>query len=102
MIMRAVTVTIAAGKEADYWAWAREIVELWDAKGVRRAGGPYRSREGEQEVGLWLTLHDDMTEIEDEFRTLYAEGAGKALIERRPALVSDTTVAYYDSWPFDS
>ncbi len=69
---------------------------------VRRSGGPYRQRaEAFEDVALWLTLHEDMSEIEGEFRTLYSEGKGKALIERRPALVAETTVAYYDSHPFD-
>ena len=100
MIMRAVTVTIAPGKRDDYWAWARDIVELWDSKGVKRAGGPYRLREEDQDVAAWLTLHENMAEIEDEFRTLYSDGVGKTLIEQRPPLVAETTVAYYDEWPF--
>ena len=102
VILRAVNVTIAAGQHDAYWSWADEIIVLWDAHGLRRSGGPYRQRSeaGEDDVALWLTLHEDMSEIEGEFRTLYSEGEGKALIERRPALVAETTVAYYDAHPF--
>ena len=105
MILRAVTVTIATGQQEAYWSWADEIVALWDAHGVRRAGGPYRRHleagRGEADVTLWLTLHEDMAEIEGEFRTLYGEGRGQALIERRPPLVAETTVTYFDSFPFE-
>lgn len=102
MILRAVTVTIAAGQHEAYRSWANEIIALWDAHGVRRSGAPYRQRaEAGEDVAFWLTLHEDMSEIEGEFRTLYGEGEGKALIERRPALVAETTIAYYDSHPFD-
>ncbi len=104
MIMREVRVTIAPGKRDDYWAWARDIVELWDAHGVRRAGGPYRLQDDSdgqsRDVALWLTLHESMAEIEDEFRTLYSDGPGKALIEQRPPLVAETTHDYWDEWPF--
>ena len=89
MILRSVTVTIAPGKSTDYWAWAKEIVSLWDAHGVVRAGGPYawRTTEG-KEMALWLTIHETADEVASEFRKLYSEGRGRELIDRRPPLVS--------------
>ena len=103
MFLRAVAVTVATGQHDAYWSWANENIALWDAHGVRRSGGPYRqhSKADDADVALWLTLHEDTAEIEGKFRTLYGESEGKALIERRPALVAETTVAYYDSHPFD-
>ncbi len=102
VILRIVTVTVAPGTLDAYWAWAGEILALWDAHGIERAGGPYRSREGKTDVAQWLTLHADDSVIEDEFRAMYRTDVGKALIERRPALVAETTIANYDAWPFAS
>lgn len=99
MLLRVVTVTIASGQEAAYWAWAREILDYWDERGVRRAGGPYVERaEDGREVATWLTLHNDAAEIAAEFRSLYAEGRGKELIGRRPPLVESTTGAVFAEW----
>ncbi len=99
MLLRVVTVTIAKGQEPAYWAWAREVLDYWDERGVKRAGGPYLERaEDGREVATWLTLHDDGAEIAAEFRTLYAEGRGKELIERRPPLVESTTGAVFPEW----
>ena len=99
MFLRAVTVTIAPGQTGAYWAWAREILDLWDRHGVQRPGGPYRGTgpHGE-DTALWLTLHPSRDDIENEFRTLYAGGRGKELIEQRPALVAGTTWAVYTPW----
>jgi len=66
MQLRAVRVTIAPGKTTDYWAWAREIVALWDEHGIVRAGGPYalKGPDGE-DVALWLSLHHPADEPGD-------------------------------------
>jgi hypothetical protein len=99
MQLRTVRVTIAPGKTADYWAWARDIVALWDAHGIRRAGGPYafKGASGE-DVALWLTVHDDESEIRGEFQAMYSTGRGKELIELRPPLVSETTSSLCKDW----
>ena len=103
VIMRAVTVTVAAGQHAAYWACAEEIVALWDAHGIQRLGGPYRQQRASDDPdrAVWLTLHDEKSGIDEEFRTMYSEGRGKALIERRPPLVAETSVTYYDPYPFE-
>lgn len=99
MFLRAVTVTIAPGKTEAYWEWAKQIVDLWDSHGVVRAGGPYRWQTAAgREMALWLTVHETEEEIAGEFRTLYAEGRGKELIEQRPPLVEHTDSAIYREW----
>jgi hypothetical protein len=99
LILRSVTVAIAAGKTEAYWAWAREIVELWDGHGVVRAGGPYRWQTAEgKEMALWLTVHETEDTVASQFRALYADGPGRALIEKRPPLVEHTDSATYAQW----
>ena len=99
MILRSVTVTIAPGKTEAYWAWAKEIIDLWDSHGVVRAGGPYRWSGAEgKEMALWLTVHESKDEIANEFRTLYAGGRGRELIEQRPPLVEHTDSATFSQW----
>lgn len=101
MILRAVFVTIAPGQTEAYWAWSREILVLWDQHGVRRHGGPFRGTgpDGE-DTGLWLTLHDSQESATEEFRQVYSTAEGRELLDRRGALVSDTTLANYS--PFDT
>ena len=99
MLLRVVTVRIARGREADYWAWAREILTYWDEQGVLRAGGPYSSTLADgAEIATWLTLHENADEIAAEFRELYAAGRGRELIERRPPLVESTSGAILAEW----
>ena len=99
MFLRSVTVTIAPGKTEAYWEWAKEIVDLWDSHHVTRAGGPYRWRAADgKEMALWLTVHENEDEIANEFRTLYAEGRGRELIEQRPPLVEHTDSAVFSEW----
>jgi hypothetical protein len=99
MQLRTVRVTIAPGKTGDYWAWARDIVALWDAHGIKRAGGPYALKgPAGEDVALWLTVHDDESEIRGEFQAMYAGGRGKELIELRPPLVSETTSSLSEDW----
>ena len=94
-----VRATIAPGKTAAYWAWAKQILELWDAAGVRRAGGPYAAKGADgEEIGLWLTLHETEEEMLTEFQRLYADGRGKELIAERPPLVAHTAVETYPDW----
>jgi hypothetical protein len=98
MQVRAVRVTIAPGKTEAYWAWAKEIVALWDAHGIKRAGGPYAFKgPGGEDVALWLTVHDG-DDIRGEFTDMYSSGRGKELIEQRPPLVSETTSTLSDDW----
>jgi hypothetical protein len=99
MQLRGVRVTIAPGKSDEYWAWAKEIVALWDAHGVKRAGGPYRLRgPAGEDVALWLTVHGEDDDIRDEFQRMYSAGRGKELIEQRPPLVSETTSTLSEHW----
>ena len=99
MILRLVRVRIAEGKAEEYWAWASEILALWDARGVKRAGGPYATIDDEgRDIAVWLTVHEREDEIREEFRLLYAEGRGRELIERRPPLVAETTGEVYREW----
>ena len=99
MILRSVRVTIAPGKYDAYWSWAEDIVALWDAGGVRRAGGPYNlTGPGGENVALWLTVHESEEQARDEFTALYSSGRGKELIEARPALVSASESAAYTEW----
>ena len=99
MILRSVTVTLATGKEADYWTWAEDILDLWDASGVQRAGGPYLSTgpNGEQ-IATWLTVHESEDAAREQFRLIYSEGEGARLIALRPALVSNSVSAAYTQW----
>jgi hypothetical protein len=99
MQLRAVRVTIAPGKSDDYWAWAKEIVALWDAHNVVRAGGPYRlTGPGGEDVALWLTVHANEDDVRNEFTTMYSSGRGKELIEQRPPLVAETTSTLSEHW----
>ncbi len=99
MYLRVVRARIAEGMTEAYWAWAREILALWDERGVRRAGGPYAAKDEEaRDIAVWLTVHDSEEEMRDEFRLLYAEGEGKTLIERRPPLVAETTGSAHAAW----
>ena len=99
MYLRVVRATIAPGMTEAYWAWAKRILDLWDAAGVRRAGGPYAAKgSAGEDVGVWLTLHETEAAMRDEFRRLYADGAGRDLIAERPPLVAHTTVESYPDW----
>lgn len=99
MILRSVRVTIASGQYDAYWAWSRDIVELWDEGGVVRAGGPYAlSGTGGLQVALWLSVHETEEEARTQFQSLYAFGRGKELIEQRPALVSATESSTFTDW----
>ena len=95
MILRAVYVTIAPERNDDYWAWTREILALWDQHGIRRHGGPFRGLGEAGDQAVWLTLHDSEEAALNEFREMYQTTEGRALLERRPPLVSETTVANY-------
>jgi hypothetical protein len=96
MILRAVFVTIAPERTADYWAWGREIVALWDSHGIVRHGGPFMGEgtDGE-DTAVWLTLHDSEQGAEDEFRSMYGTPEGRVLLERRRPLVDETSIANY-------
>jgi hypothetical protein len=99
MHLRIVNVTIAPGRTEDYWAWAGEIIALWDRHGIRRAGGPYRAKSpAGADVGIWLTVHDSAERAQHEFGAMYATPEGKALIDRRPPLVAETTFSTGDDW----
>ena len=103
MILRSVTVTIAPGKTEAYWAWAKDIVDLWDSHGVKRAGGPYRWRSADgKEMALWLTVHESEDEIAGEFQRMYSEGRGRELIEQRPPLVEHTDSGAFTQWDMGS
>jgi hypothetical protein len=99
MFLRVVRVVIAPGQKEAYWSWAREILDLWDAGGIQRAGGPYATKgpDGE-DIAIWLTVHSDESANASDFRKMYSEGHGKALIERRPPLVSSTTSELHADW----
>ncbi len=100
MILRAVYVAIAPTQKDAYWAWAREILALWDANGIRRHGGPFQGRGSNgEDTAVWLTLHESEQTAGDEFREMYSTPAGRELLERRPALVSDTRLENYS--PFE-
>ncbi|MFN0096618.1 MAG: hypothetical protein ACKVVT_17820 [Dehalococcoidia bacterium] len=102
MLLRVVTVTIAEGQEAPYWAWSREVLALWDARGVVRAGGPYAATGASGEsLGVWLTVHPGEDEMRDEFTRLYADDPGRALMQRRPPLVASTLMTVYAEWDPD-
>jgi len=100
MILRAVFVTIAPGQTDAYWAWAAEILALWEQHGIRRHGGPFRGKgPNGEDTGLWLTLHDSEQTAIDEFREMYAAPDSRALLDRRSKLVTDTTLETYS--PFE-
>lgn len=100
MILRAVHVTLAPAQQDAYWAWTREILALWDAHGIRRHGGPFKGQDSDgKDTAMWLTLHESEQQAADEFRNMYSTPAGRELLERRPALVSETTLVNYS--PFD-
>ncbi|MFN0095515.1 MAG: hypothetical protein ACKVVT_12170 [Dehalococcoidia bacterium] len=102
MFLRVVTVTIASGQEDAYWAWSREVLALWDARGVVRAGGPYAAAGAEGEsLAIWLTVHASEAEMRDEFTRLYADDPGAALMARRPPLVANTLMSTYAPWDPD-
>ena len=87
------------GKAAAYWAWSAEVVALWDANGVVRAGGPYASTSASgEDLAVWLTVHRSEDEMRAEFTRLYADGPGRALMARRPALVANTIVGVFGPW----
>lgn len=99
MILRSVRVTLAPGKTEEYWAWAREILDLWDAHGVKRAGGPYAmSNPDGADVALWLTVHNSEEEVAPLFRGIYSEGRGAELIALRPAMVSESVTTVLENW----
>jgi hypothetical protein len=99
MQLRAVRVTIAPGKFDAYWAWAKEIEALWDAHDINRAGGPYAFVDGTgANVALWLTVHGDDEDVRGTFGAMYSTERGKALIEQRPPLVSDTVTTVNEDW----
>ncbi len=102
MILRSVKVTIAEGQFDAYWLWSRDILKLWDEGGVRRAGGPYvlSGSDGER-IALWLSVHESEAEASSQFKALYAEGRGKELIMKRPALVSASESLAYAEWAAD-
>lgn len=99
MYLRVVTVTIAPGKVEAYWAWAKEVIDLWDEAGVVRAGGPYRgSGAAGEALAIWLTLHASEEDIRGEFERLYASGRGRELMQERPALVAATSGEVHAPW----
>ncbi|MFN0146031.1 MAG: hypothetical protein ACKVT1_05940 [Dehalococcoidia bacterium] len=99
MYLRVVRATIAPGMTDAYWAWAKRILDLWDAAGVRRAGGPYAATNAAgEDAGIWLTIHETEAEMRDEFQRLYADGPGRELIAERPPLVAHTEVETYADW----
>ena len=99
MMLRAVYVTIAPGRTDEYWEWARQILELWEAHGIRRHGGPFRGTDTHgRDTALWLTWHDSDEAEQREFKEMYAQPSGRALIERRAPLVVDTRMERYDSF----
>ena len=100
-ILQAVAISIAAGQHDAYRSSANGFSTFRAAHEVRRNGRPRhpRGEAGSTDVGPRLTLYEDLDEIEGKFRALYSEGKGKALSERRPALVAQTIVALYNSHP---
>jgi hypothetical protein len=99
MFLRVIRVVIAPGQTDAYWSWAREILRLWDAHGVQRAGGPYATKgPNGEDIAIWLTVHADEASIRDEFRAMYSESPGKELIARRPPLVAETTSQIHPAW----
>ena len=99
MYLRCVRVTIAPGRRNDYWAWAKEILGLWEDHGVRRAGGPYSlTGAAGEDIGLWLTVHDSEQQAREQFQALYSAGRGKELIALRPPLVAETTGGSFGQW----
>jgi hypothetical protein len=99
MLLRVVRVTVAPGKHGEYWSWAKEIVELWDSAGVRRAGGPFSSAgPAGEDIANWLTFHESEDQAREEFRALYSTVRGAELIARRPPLVSDTVTVTFPAW----
>mgnify|MGYP002864676981 FL=1 len=100
MILRAVYVKIEPGRTDDYWAWANDILALWDEHGIQRHGGPYKGKGANgEDTAVWLTLHHSEQAAHDEFRAMYTTPAGRALLDARPPLVADTDVINYT--PFD-
>ena len=99
MYLRTVRVVLNEGKYGEYWAWAKDIVDLWDDANVIRAGGPYQAADPEgQHVALWVTVHNTEEECAELFRELYATPQGTALIAKRPPLVKETTTAAFHEW----
>ncbi len=99
MILRSVRVTLAPGKTEEYWEWAKDILALWDAHGVVRAGGPYAMKNPDgADVAIWLTVHNSEEEVTPLFRGIYGEGRGKELIALRPAMVSDSVTTVLENW----
>jgi hypothetical protein len=99
MYLRIIRTTIERGQEAAYWAWSRDILDLWDAHGIVRAGGPYVTKSGDgYEVALWLTVHKDPESARSDFREMYATPRGMELIAQRPALVARTDASLHGDW----
>ena len=99
MHLRVVRVTIAPGRTEAYWAWSRDILELWDEAGVVRAGGPYAATGANgEDIGIWLTVHDSEQQAREQFQALYSAGRGKELIALRPPLVAETTGGSFGQW----
>ncbi len=102
MILRTVKVTIEEGQYDAYWSWSRDILKLWDEGGVRRAGGPYAlSGPDGEHIALWLSVHASEAEATSQFKALYADGRGRELILKRPALVSASESLTYGDWAAD-
>ncbi|OAI40574.1 hypothetical protein AYO38_05735 [bacterium SCGC AG-212-C10] len=99
MYLRIVRTTIAPGQSEAYWAWSRDILDLWDAHHIRRAGGPFVTTDAAgDEIAIWTTVHDTAEEMTTEFRSMYSTDRGKELIAQRPPLVKATAVSSYPTW----
>ena len=99
MILRAVYVTIAPGRTDDYWAWAHDIVALWDQHNIKRHGGPYKGSGADgEDTAVWLTIHTSEQAAHDEFRAMYTTPDGRELLDKRPPLVADTQVVNYTAF----
>jgi hypothetical protein len=99
MYLRIVRVTIAPGKTEAYWAWAREVLDLWDENGVRRAGGPFAGKGAAgEDIATWLTVHQGEAEAQTEYQVMYAAGRGREIISRRPPLVAETVTSLHGDW----
>lgn len=99
MYLRTVRVTLNDGKFDEYWAWAKEIVDLWDSASVIRAGGPYKFTDpAGQNVALWITVHNTEEECQKLFADLYKTPEGARLIGLRPPLVKETETRAFHEW----
>lgn len=99
MYLRTVRVTLNEGKFDEYWEWAKEIVTLWDGARVIRAGGPYKFKDAsDQDVALWITVHNTEEECRQLFADLYQTPEGARLISLRPPLVKETETRAFHEW----